>query len=228
MRAGGAPGGGPDSDIAVPAAPRAGLRALCTPTTLAGGVTELAWVGAHLLMYPLGTRTPAWRPDPRIRPGVQPPAARALFAGDPLAARIPVVLVHGLVDNRSVFSVMQRSLRLLDAPTRDASTDSLTGLGNRRALIADLEVASGRRLAEDVPRFLARCTDDAQHAIAGDEHRAGRIAERHLCRREFSARCGEQHAAQPWLAVAALEPAEEALEIEGGAESGGEQRLPDQ
>jgi hypothetical protein len=62
-------------------------------------------------MYPLGTRTPVLRPDPRIRPGEQSPAVRALFADDPLAARIPVLLVHGLVDNRSVFSVMQRSLR---------------------------------------------------------------------------------------------------------------------
>ncbi|WP_235003123.1 esterase/lipase family protein [Blastococcus haudaquaticus] len=36
---------------------------------------------------------------------------RALFAADPLAARIPVVLVHGLIDNASIFSVMQRNLR---------------------------------------------------------------------------------------------------------------------
>jgi pimeloyl-ACP methyl ester carboxylesterase len=78
---------------------------------LTGGLTELAWVGAHVVMYPLGTRMAALRPDPRNRPGVQPPTVRALFAADPLAARIPVVLVHGLVDNRSVFSVMQRSLR---------------------------------------------------------------------------------------------------------------------
>jgi hypothetical protein len=78
---------------------------------LTGGLAELAWVGAHVLMYPLGTRTAALRPDPRRRPGEQPAAARALFAADPLAARIPVLLVHGLIDNRSVFSVMQRSLR---------------------------------------------------------------------------------------------------------------------
>jgi pimeloyl-ACP methyl ester carboxylesterase len=76
-----------------------------------GGLTELAWVGAHLLMYPFGTRTEALRPDPRIRPGELPPSVRALFAADPLAARIPVVLVHGLVDNRSVFAVMRRGLR---------------------------------------------------------------------------------------------------------------------
>jgi pimeloyl-ACP methyl ester carboxylesterase len=62
-------------------------------------------------MYPLGTRTAALRLDPRNRPGEQSAAARALFAADPLAARIPVLLVHGLVDNRSVFSVMNRNLR---------------------------------------------------------------------------------------------------------------------
>jgi len=91
--------------------PRGGLRALCNPAIVTGGLTELAWVGAHVLMYPLGTRTEALRPDPRNRPGDQPPGVRALFAADPLAARIPVLLVHGLIDNRSIFTVMRRSLR---------------------------------------------------------------------------------------------------------------------
>jgi Palmitoyl protein thioesterase len=95
----------------VESTPRGALRSLCSPSTVTGGLTELAWVGAHLVMYPLGTRTESLRPDLRRRPGEQPPAVRALFAADPLAARIPVVLVHGLVDNRSVFSVMRRSLR---------------------------------------------------------------------------------------------------------------------
>ncbi|TKJ24512.1 alpha/beta fold hydrolase [Blastococcus sp. CCUG 61487] len=92
-------------------APRGALRTLCSPATLAGGLTELAWVGAHVLLYPLGTRTEPVQPDLRHRPGVQPPAVRALFAADPLAARTPVLLVHGLVDNRSIFSVMRRNLR---------------------------------------------------------------------------------------------------------------------
>lgn len=106
------PGTGPEwhTERLGSATPR-GLRGLCSPATLAGGLTELAWVGAHALMYPLGARTEALRPDPRVRPGAQPPAARALFAADPLAARIPVLLVHGLVDNRSVFTVLRRSLR---------------------------------------------------------------------------------------------------------------------
>ncbi|SNR57687.1 esterase/lipase family protein [Blastococcus mobilis] len=93
------------------ATPLGGLRALCSPATLTGGLTELAWVGAHVLTYPLGTWSAALHLDPRRRPGQQSAAARALFAADPLAARIPVLLVHGLVDNRSVFTVMQRSLR---------------------------------------------------------------------------------------------------------------------
>jgi hypothetical protein len=111
------PSNGPDScpeshTEAIPdGAPRGGLRSLCNAATLAGSLTELAWVGAHVLMYPLGTRTEALRPDPRHRPGGQSPAVRALFAADPLAARVPVLLVHGLVDNRSVFTVMRRSLR---------------------------------------------------------------------------------------------------------------------
>jgi pimeloyl-ACP methyl ester carboxylesterase len=107
------PGFLPDSHTATrgEGAPRGGLRALCTAATVTGGLTELVWVGAHVLRYPLGARTEPLRPDPRHRPGQQPASVRALFAADPLAARIPVVLVHGLVDNRSVFSVMQRSLR---------------------------------------------------------------------------------------------------------------------
>ena len=91
--------------------PARGLRSLISPAALSGGLTELAWVGAHALLYPLGTRTEQLRLDGRYRPGAQPPAVRALFADDPLAAHIPVVLVHGLVDNRSVFTVMRRALR---------------------------------------------------------------------------------------------------------------------
>jgi pimeloyl-ACP methyl ester carboxylesterase len=59
----------------------------------------------------MGARTEALRPAAWPRRGAPPPAARALFAADPLAAHTPVLLVHGLVDNRSVFTVMRRSLR---------------------------------------------------------------------------------------------------------------------
>ncbi|WP_308123688.1 esterase/lipase family protein [Modestobacter marinus] len=95
----------------VPDGPVGAVRSLLSPTLLTGGLTELAWVGAHALLWPLGTRAEPLRPDSRFRPGLQSPAVRALFADDPLAARTPVLLVHGLVDNRSIFAVMRRSLR---------------------------------------------------------------------------------------------------------------------
>jgi hypothetical protein len=43
-------------------APRGGLPALCSRSTVTGGLIELAWVGAHVLMYPLGARTAVLRP----------------------------------------------------------------------------------------------------------------------------------------------------------------------
>ena len=91
--------------------PRGAALPLRACAALTGGLTELAWVGAHVLMYPLGARTEPLRLDASLRPGAQSPGARALFAADPLAARTPVLLVHGLVDNRSIFTVMKRQLR---------------------------------------------------------------------------------------------------------------------
>jgi hypothetical protein len=112
MRPTSVPGSEPAShtSAAPEAAPRSALRTLCSTAALTGSLTELAWVGAHALLYPLGARSEQLQPDLRHRPG-RSPAVRALFAADPLAARTPVLLVHGLVDNRSVFAVMRRSLR---------------------------------------------------------------------------------------------------------------------
>ena len=107
----GPPAARSDVPVGPATAVRDGLRSLLSPTGLTGGLTELAWVGAHALLYPLGTRMEQLRPNVEYRPGPQSPGVRALFADDPLAARIPVVLVHGLVDNRSIFAVMRRSLR---------------------------------------------------------------------------------------------------------------------
>ncbi len=60
---------------------------------LTGFLTELTWAGAHALTYVSGIRAE------RLDPG----------AGH--TAGTPVLLVHGLNDNRSVFMVMRRKLR---------------------------------------------------------------------------------------------------------------------
>jgi len=169
-----APDACPDSHTTSSAhrAPQGGLRALCTPATLTGGLTELAWVGAHVLMYPLGARTPTLRLDPRIRPGQQPAAVRALFADDPLAARIPVLLVHGLVDNRSVFSVMQRSLR------RRGFADVCTW--NYSPLLTDI-ARGAADLGAHIERICEQTGHDKVHVVG---HSLGGLIARYLVQRQ--------------------------------------------
>jgi alpha/beta hydrolase fold len=151
---------------------RGALRALCSAATLTGGLTELAWVGAHVVMYPLGARTPALRLDPRLRPGEQPAAVRALFADDPLAARVPVLLVHGLVDNRSVFSVMQRSLR------RRGFADVCTW--NYSPLLTDI-ARGAADLGAHVERICAQTGHDRVHVVG---HSLGGLIARYFVQRQ--------------------------------------------
>jgi Palmitoyl protein thioesterase len=89
-----------------------GLRSLTSPAGLRGAGTELAWVAAHAALYPLGFRPErsAERPGPRRIDDLSP-QHRGLLAHDAAAAATPVLLVHGMVDNRSIFTLLRRSLR---------------------------------------------------------------------------------------------------------------------
>jgi len=85
--------------------------ALASRTARAAAV-EVVWIGAHMVLYPLGvlgekTRMPADRYSLRDLP----PSQRGLLIGDVEAAGTPIVLIHGLVDNRSIFTVLRRGLR---------------------------------------------------------------------------------------------------------------------
>ncbi|NEM04912.1 esterase/lipase family protein [Geodermatophilus normandii] len=178
MRATGDPGCRPGwhTDELSLGTPRAALRSLVTPVAVAGGLTELAWVGAHALLYPLGTRKEPLRLDPRCRPGEQPPSVRALFAADPLAARIPVLLVHGLIDNRSIFTVMRRGLR------RRGFAQVCTW--NYSPLLGD--VAEGARdLGEHVERICAQTGHDRVHLVG---HSLGGLISRHYVQRQGGGR----------------------------------------
>jgi pimeloyl-ACP methyl ester carboxylesterase len=95
---------------------RRGVRTLCTPTGLRGAGTELAWVAAHTALYPLGVLADRSRADgresaERFTLADLPPVQRGLLLGDVVAAGTPILLVHGLVDNRSVFTLLRRTLR---------------------------------------------------------------------------------------------------------------------
>jgi triacylglycerol lipase len=167
-----APDAGAGSDPAPGDARPGGLRSVLSPAAVAGTLTELAWVGAHALLYPLGARAERLRPDPAHRPGPQPPAVRALFAGDPLAARVPVVLVHGLVDNRSVFSVMRRGLRRRGF--------AQVGSWNYSPLLRDVETA-----ATALGRHLERvCQDTGHDRVHVVGHSLGGLVARYLVQRQ--------------------------------------------
>lgn len=92
-----------------------GLAAVCTPAGLRGASTELAWVAAHFAIYPLGMV--AERGGRTGRDGLGrfsladlPPVQRGLLIGDVVAAGTPIILVHGMVDNRSIFTLLRRAL----------------------------------------------------------------------------------------------------------------------
>lgn len=74
---------------------------------------EVGWVTAHAATYPLGLlRDPGNEPDPDLHSISRLPLSqRSLLAADVAAATTPIVLIHGIVDNRTIFTMLRRGLR---------------------------------------------------------------------------------------------------------------------
>ena len=89
---------------------RRGARSLLSPTGLRGAAVEVAWVAAHAALYPLGALTERARPERSHDLSSLSPVQRGLLIGDIEAAGTPILMVHGMVDNRSIFTVLRRSL----------------------------------------------------------------------------------------------------------------------
>jgi triacylglycerol lipase len=88
-----------------------GARSLLSPTGLRGAAVEVAWVAAHAALYPLGALTERARPQRTHDFNSLTPVQRGLLLGDFEAAGTPILLVHGMVDNRSIFTVLRRTLQ---------------------------------------------------------------------------------------------------------------------
>lgn len=87
------------------------VAAFASRTSRAAAV-EVAWIGAHVILYPLGVLQERARPEAdRYSMRDLPPGQRGLLIGDVEAAGTPIVLIHGVVDNRSIFTVLRRGLR---------------------------------------------------------------------------------------------------------------------
>jgi pimeloyl-ACP methyl ester carboxylesterase len=149
-------------------------RALLSAQGLRGAAREAAWVGAHLTMYPLGLvsgrRGDAGR-DPGYAVSALPPVRRGLVVGDVEAAGTPILLLHGMVDNSSVFTVLRRGL------TRRGFGQVLTV--NYSPLTMDVRVAA-RRLAETVEDLVATTGYRRVHVVG---HSLGGLVARYYVQR---------------------------------------------
>ncbi len=132
-------------------------------------VLELTIFAAHVLMYPIGVaqeRRPP--PVPAAPAGPPVPAASQALAepADPGAgtpsAHAPVLLLHGFIDNRSVFVLLRRSLRRHGWP----QVWSL----NYSPLTCDLRTAAallGRHVEEVCARTGHERVDMVGHSLGG-------------------------------------------------------------
>ncbi len=106
-----------DDDSALPRgerlrrAGRKARKALLSPTGIKGTAVEAAWVTAHVAMYPLGLIQGHTTDERDIRNLDElPPVQRGLVIGDVEAAGTPIILVHGIIDNHTVFALLRRGL----------------------------------------------------------------------------------------------------------------------
>ena len=148
------------------------VRRALNPTMLRGVALETAWVSAHIAMYPLGLLGERARAErERFTLTGLPPSQRGLLSSDVEAAGTPILLVHGLVDNRSIFTVLRRTLRR-------------RGFGrvcamNYSVLTPDLTVAADR-LAAHVERLCADTGYERVHVIG---HSLGGLIARYYVQR---------------------------------------------
>ena len=151
---------------------RRGARSLLSPAGLKGSAVELTWVAAHLVTYPFGVVEEKVAADvDRFSLEGLPPVRRGLIIGDVEAAGTPILLLHGLVDNRSIFTLLRRALRR-------------RGFGriwtmNYHVLTHDVRVAA-RRLAATIEAICEQTGYERIHVIG---HSMGGIIARYYVQR---------------------------------------------
>ncbi|MEH0546373.1 alpha/beta fold hydrolase [Streptomyces sp. B21-105] len=120
---------------------------------------DLAILAGHLLLYPSGIAQE--RRDP-VRPALPAGAAAEDPARLPTQAPPPVVLLHGFIDNRSVFVLLRRSL----AQHGRHRVESL----NYSPLTCDIRTAAellGRHIEEICERTGSVQVDVVGHSLGG-------------------------------------------------------------
>ncbi|KGN32902.1 lipase [Knoellia sinensis KCTC 19936] len=83
---------------------------LLTPRAFIGMVIEGAWLSTHVATYPLGIFQDRAEGIHGYRIEHLAPVQRGLLISHLEAAGTPILLVHGLIDNRSIFTLLRRGL----------------------------------------------------------------------------------------------------------------------
>ena len=78
---------------------------------LPGLAREAGWIAAHLVTYPVGALPGSAARTLRRRGNASAAGQRGLVRHDPGAATTPILLVHGIVDNHSIFTRLDHVLR---------------------------------------------------------------------------------------------------------------------
>jgi pimeloyl-ACP methyl ester carboxylesterase len=137
-----------------------GATTLLSPSGLRGAAIETVWVGTHVALYPWGLIGGGLRTvegtHHRFGVGHLPPVQRGLLIGDVEAAGTPILLVHGMVDNRSIFTLLRLGLRR-------RGFGRVTSM-NYSPFTADVRVAAAQ-LAEEVEALVAETGYERIHVV---------------------------------------------------------------
>lgn len=132
-------------------------RFLLDPAVIAGGAVEAAWLAAHAATWPLGLVVGrGHRGDSTYRVEHLPPVQRGLIVSDVEAAGTPILLVHGIVSNRSVFTLLRHGL------TRRGFSNVFAM--NYTSVATDVRAAAAS-LAEEVERVVEETGFERIHVI---------------------------------------------------------------
>jgi pimeloyl-ACP methyl ester carboxylesterase len=134
------------------------VKALATPTGMVGAAVEAAWLTTHLALYPWGVLGRHGRDKNALGFRVEhlPPIQRGLVISDVEAAGTPILLVHGMVDNRSIFTLLRLGLRR-------RGFGRVTSM-NYSPFTADVRVAAAQ-LAEEVEALVAETGYERIHVV---------------------------------------------------------------
>ena len=132
-------------------------RFVLDPAVIAGGAVEAVWLAAHAATWPLGlVGGRGRRSTPAYRVEHLPPVQRGLIVSDVEAAGTPILLVHGIVSNRSIFTLLRRGL------TRRGFSNVFAM--NYTTLSTDVRAAAAS-LAEEVERVVEETGFERIHVI---------------------------------------------------------------